>query len=200
MLKIYGTLGPSCDSVDTLEQMLDLGMTGMRLNLSHTGLKQAEELVEKLQLAAQKSGIQPDLLIDMQGPELRIGTLPEPLTLEDGSEVLLGEGGLSVPAMILPHLFPGQKILLDDGKILLQVRSAATDSARAEILRGGVLTSRKSIALSGSRLHPPTMTERDLENIACARAFGVTAVMQPFVRSRADLDAVRAALSEADAS
>ena len=197
MLDIYGTLGPACANPNTLAEMFAAGMTGVRLNLSHVSLSQAAGQIAALHEAAARCGKQAQLLIDMQGPELRIGTLPEPLTLEDGSEVLLGEGGLSVPAMILPHLFPGQKILLDDGKILLQVRSAATDSARAEILRGGVLTSRKSIALSGSRLHPPTMTERDLENIACARAFGVTAVMQPFVRDRADLEAVRQALIDA---
>lgn len=197
MLDIYGTLGPACADQDTLYKMFAAGMTGVRLNLSHVTLPQAAGQIAALHEAAARCGKQAQLLIDMQGPELRIGTLTEPLSLKAGDEVRLGAGGLPVPAMILPYLAPGQEILLDDGKLLLQVRSASADSACAEILRGGVLAGRKSISLPGCRLHPPTMTQRDLENIACACEFGVTAVMQPFVRDRADLEAVRAALHDA---
>ena len=198
MLDIYGTLGPACADQETLCDMFAAGMTGVRLNLSHVSLPQAAGQIAALHAAAARCGKKAQLLIDMQGPELRIGTLSEPLVLEEGGEVTLGAGGVPVPDLVLPHLAPEQRILLDDGKLLLEVRSASETSARAAVLRGGTLQSRKSIALPGSRLHPPTMTERDLENISRAREYGVTAVMQPFVRDRADLEAVRRALQTAD--
>ena len=194
MLDIYGTLGPRCSDRETLAAMFTVGMTGVRLNLSHVTLRHAASQIEALHAAASDAGKTAQLLIDMQGPELRLGTLEAPLTLEDGSLCTLGAGGLPVPALILPALAPGQQLLLDDGKLLLEIASASPDSAKARILRGGLLQSRKSIALPGLALHPPTMTETDQMNIRLAADYGVTAVMQPFVRDRRDLETVRAAL------
>lgn len=190
MLDIYGTLGPRCSDRETLAAMFSAGMSGVRLNLSHVTLPHAAAQIENLHAAASDAGKRAQLLIDMQGPELRIGVLDAPMTLEEGVLVNLGPSGIPVPALILPALTPGQQLLLDDGKLLLETVS----SSLARVLRGGVLQSRKSIALPGVKLRPPTMTETDLENIRLAKAYGVTAVMQPFVRDRQDLEAVRAAL------
>ncbi|MDO4991024.1 MAG: pyruvate kinase, partial [Eubacteriales bacterium] len=159
----------------------------------------AEEQIEHLHAAAADAGRTAQLLIDMQGPELRVGALEAPLSLEEGAHVTLGAGGIPVPALVFPALVPGQEVLMDDGKLLLEVVSAGEDRASARVLRGGVLQGRKSIALPGSSLRPPTMTETDLTNIRLAKAYGVTAVMQPFVRDRQDLETVRAALAEAGA-
>lgn len=193
MLDLYGTLGPACDRVEILEEMLRLGMTGMRLNLSHVTLPQAEKQVEKLHQAAARCGVKAKLLIDMQGPELRIGAMPEPLRLPEGGTVRLGEGGIPVPDAVREKLEPGQDILLDDGKLLL----CAESEHEARILRGGVLQSRKSIALPGCAVYLPALTESDRANIALAAQYGVTGVMQPFVRSPEDLETVRAALDAA---
>lgn len=195
-MEFYGTLGPSCADADTLEQMFRAGMTGLRLNLSHTTLRAASPLLEALDLAARRCGVRPKLLVDMQGPELRIGALEEPLVLDEGQTAALGGSGIPVPSSILPALRPGQQVLLDDGKLLLEVeRAGGVISAR--ILRGGVLQSRKSIALPGADIRPPAVTEADRANLRDAARFGVTGVMQPFVRGREDLDAVRTALREA---
>lgn len=199
MLDIYGTLGPRCSERETLAAMFAAGMSGVRLNLSHVTLRHAEDQIANLHAAAADAGKSAQLLIDMQGPELRSGALEAPLTLEDGASVTLGAGGVPVPALIFPTLAPGQEVLLDDGKLLLEIVSAGEERASARVLRGGVLRSRKSIALPGLKLHPPTMTDTDLANIRLAKAYGVTAVMQPFVRDRADLETVRAALDEAGA-
>ncbi len=195
MLDLYATLGPRCSDVETLAAMFDAGMTGVRLNLSHITLHDAAQEIENLHHAAGLCGTAADLLIDMQGPELRIGALDKPLLLEVGQELSLGVGGIPVPALALPCLTPGRELLLDDGKLLLEVLHSDGQSARARVLRGGSLTSRKSLALPGCTLHPPTLTEMDLENLSLAASYGVTGVMQPFVRDRADLEAVRAALS-----
>ena len=71
--QIYGTIGPACADVKTLEAMFRAGMTGIRLNLSHVTLAQAADQVDALHKAAQRCGKQAELLIDMQGPELRVG-------------------------------------------------------------------------------------------------------------------------------
>ena len=71
---IYGTLGPACADVETLAKMFDAGMTGIRLNLSHVTLRKASHQVEALHSAAARCGVKAKLLIDMQGPELRLPT------------------------------------------------------------------------------------------------------------------------------
>ena len=194
MVDIYGTLGPKCSTKEILTEMFDAGMTGVRLNLSHITLHHAARQIETLHAAANACGKTAQLLIDMQGPELRIGVLETPLVLTEGETAILGKGGIPVPELVLPALEPGQEVLLDDGKILLEVLSVQEKGVKAQILRGGTLSSRKSIALPGSALHPPTMTEVDRENISTAMKYGVTAVMQPFVRDRRDLETVRATL------
>ena len=193
MPEIYGTLGPRCCDTETLCAMIDAGLTGMRLNLSHITLHDAAEEIDSLHRAAAECGKDVQLLIDMQGPELRIGALAQPLSLEAGQELTLGAGSIPVPDIALPCLIPGQELLLDDGKLLLEVTESG-EAIRARVLRGGTLTSRKSLALPGSALHPPTLTQMDLQNLSLAASYGVTGVMQPFVRDRADLEAVRAAL------
>ena len=196
-MELYGTLGPGCAGTDTLEAMFRAGMTGLRLNLSHTTLRAAAPQLEALHAAAARCGVRPKLVIDMQGPELRVGALDGPVTLAEGSAAALGAGGIPVPDIILPALTPGQPVLLDDGKLLLEATEPLAGGVRARVLRGGVLQSRKSIALPGADVRPPAVTDADRQNLADAAAWGVTGVMQPFVRGREDLLAVRAALEAA---
>ena len=121
--QIYGTIGPACADVKTLEAMFRAGMTGIRLNLSHVTLAQAADQVDALHKAAQRCGKQAELLIDMQGPELRVGVLAEPMTLNEGEVLELGGKGIPLPDIAIPALLPGQEVLLDDGKLLLRSRS-----------------------------------------------------------------------------
>lgn len=191
-VEIYGTLGPACADAATLAQMIDAGMTGIRINLSHTTLREAQPYLDAVRAAERETGRSIGLLLDMQGPELRVGRLREPMTLEEGARVVLGEGGIPLPEEVLRVVAKGQSILLDDGKLRLRAESAD----RALVERGGVLRSRKSAALPGVEISLPAMTAQDRENLALAPSCGVTAVMQPFVRSADDLKAVRAAMSE----
>lgn len=196
MVQIYGTLGPACSDAETLARLFEAGMTGVRLNLSHVGLPGAAEQIEHLHAAARRCGVKSQLLIDMQGPELRVGVLPAPLPLEDGAAVRLGTE-IPLPPAVLPHLTPGQEVLLDDGKLLLRVTKSLPEGALARVERGGVLQSRKSAALPGVDVRLPAMTGSDRENLRLARDYGVTGVMQPFVRGREDLECVRGALDAA---
>ena len=83
-LEIYGTLGPSCADTETLRQMFAAGITGMRLNLSHGTLDDSAEMIEAFHHASKAEGVSPSLLIDMQGPELRIGKVKTDLITMKG--------------------------------------------------------------------------------------------------------------------
>ena len=196
-VRIYGTLGPACREREVLEAMFREGMDGLRLNLSHTTLPEAAALIGACRAAADACGVTPELLIDLQGPELRIGPLAEPLTLAQGA--LLPPEALPFPAALrraLKAAAPGQPVLLDDGKLLLRKEGAAPGSG-LRVERGGILEPRKSVALPGCRIDAPALTEADRAQLRQAKSYGVTAVMQPFVRGREDLLEVRAALTEA---
>lgn len=91
-MDFYGTIGPACAELSTLQQMVRAGMTGLRMNLSHGSLAEHADWLELIQ----KAGIR-TLLIDLQGPELRIGRLASPLTLSEGQQVFLGTGGIPCP-------------------------------------------------------------------------------------------------------
>lgn len=199
--EIYGTFGPACDSEGILKEMIEAGMTGMRLNLSHTTLEKSKSIVEKYQQAACKMGIRPQILIDMQGPELRIGKLESDLVLEAGDEIALGKiekrAQIPVPQVVVESVESGDEILLDDGKILVRVTEMMKpDSFTVEVLRGGNLSSHKSIKVIGKDINLPPLTEHDIANIKVAKDYGVTALMQPFVTNGQQLQEVRSVLKE----
>ena len=195
-VRIYGTIGPACRDREILKQMFREGMDGVRLNLSHTSLEEASALIEDCHRAARECGISPELLIDMQGPELRVGIMKNPAELNEGE--LIGTGDIPFPEVVknvLEDGDPGQEILLDDGKILLKTEYSSYLRGKClRVIRGGILESRKSVALPGCTFYTPAMTENDRDQLKRAKEYGVTAVMQPFVRSREDLIEVRDAL------
>lgn len=194
----YGTLGPACASMNVLKRMFRQGMNGMRLNLSHKNLESSSEWITNYLAAAHQEGIiKPELLIDLQGPELRIGRMQLNLEWQDHEMIYLDV--LPLPEIILPYLVEGQQILIDDGKILLEVIERGGDDPediRCKVLRGGKVVQRKSIALPGVTIPVPTLTDADKENLKVAKEFGVTGVMLPFVRNKKDLMNLREELEK----
>ncbi|MCI9138101.1 MAG: pyruvate kinase [Lachnospiraceae bacterium] len=221
---IYGTIGPACGNQETLTEMFRLGMTGMRLNLSHTELEECREWTNLMKESAHSAGKQSKLLIDLKGPELRIGSLNAPIQLsEEGNvylkrekenfssfgrnvhaaeekesillskreNICLREESIPLPAEIFTHLEKAQEVLLDDGKIQLEITEITEEKALCRVIRGGTLNSRKSIALPGISLQLPVLTESDRRNIRKAKEHGVSGVMLPFVRSGGDLKLLR---------
>lgn len=197
-MDFYGTIGQACSSRNTLSQLFQAGMTGVRLNLSHTSLDACTPLLEEVfRPAARRAGLEaPHLIIDLQGPELRVGRLPCPVCLEEGEDVLLGDGGVPVPSAVVLAAKPGQEISLDDSALLLQVRKSSSSVLLCRVIRGGTLRGRKSLALLGCQLDTPALTPEDLENLDRAGALGVTHILQPFVRNRSDVAALRQALAQ----
>lgn len=194
-MDIYGTIGPACADPEILYQMFSLGMTGLRLNLSHVSLEETGDTIRMIQEAAGRAGKKAELLIDMQGPELRIGALPFSMELCEKEIVIFGSE-IPVPEVFLRTISVGDQVLLDDGKLLLEITRLQKGSALASVIRGGILKGRKSLAIVGKSMNTPAMTEMDLENLRAAKKYGVTGVMQPFVRSPEDLKALRKALKE----
>ena len=194
--KIFGTFGPACGSKETIKHMIEVGMTGMRLNLSHTTLQESAEYINNYKAVAAECGVNPQILIDMKGPELRIGTLKKPIHLEVDTKAQI-----PIPKEVLEVLEAGDQILLDDGKILVEVLSKETSDFEhtevlVRVLRGGILTSGKSIKVVGKQVTLPPLTDHDISNIKVAKDYGVTGLMQPFVLSGEDLKYVRSVLKE----
>lgn len=204
-MQYYGTLGPACGRIETLKAMFKAGMTGVRMNMSHGNLDENGHWLELLFAAAKECHVEkPQVLIDLRGPELRLGKPDAEVVVAEGDQVIFGEGGLPVPKMFLDYAVIGDHILLDDGKLEFTVESVSgnaseEDALTARVLRGGVIKSGKSLAIVGKELPMPTLTESDRKNISLASAYGVTGVMQPFVRGKDDLLTLRAALHEAGA-
>ena len=193
-MEFYATLGASCGDKATLAALFREGMTAARLNLSHTALRDCAPLLDAFFAAAAEAGVTPRLVIDLQGPELRVGALAEPVELAEGENVLLGAGGIPVPQSVLDAAEPGDRLSLDDSAFLLEVISRENGALRCRVLRGGTLQSRKSLAILGKEVDAPALTEADRANLRDAGRFGVTDVLQPFVRGAEDVRAVRAAL------
>lgn len=195
-MEFYGTLGASCQEEDALYAMFRAGMTGMRLNLSHTTLADSRPMLDAFRRASARASAAPKLVIDLRGPELRVGALPAPLPLEEGSTVILGRGGIPVPDVLFPRCEEGRELSLDDSALLLRVEQQPADRLLCRVLRGGVLHSRKSLAVLGVQLDTPTLTPEDLTDLDLAGSLGVTHILQPFVRGADDIRTVRRALDE----
>ena len=194
-MEFYGTLGTACQSRELLDRLFQAGMTGIRLNLSHTGLAPCAGLLDDIFWPATRAaGVDAHLIIDLQGPELRIGQLPRPIQLKEGADLLLGDGGIPVPQAVLAAAHRGCQISLDDSALLLEVRRSSPSVLLCRVVRGGILRSRKSLAVLGVQTDAPALTQDDLENLDLARRFGVTHILQPFVRGREDVLALREAL------
>ena len=208
MMELYGTLGPSCADIDILRKMLRSGITGMRLNLSHTTLRAGSPLCDLLRQACEAEGKSCSLMIDMQGPELRIGDLPAPLTIREGSVIAISEApaaegeGIPVPETVMEYAVSGDILMMNDGRIKLELLEDPAlrgryRAARGKVLAGGTLSARKSIAIEGKDLSGSLLTEEDLQNLSDAARMGVDCVMQPFVHSGADLVKLREIMDSA---
>lgn len=189
-MEIYGTFGPACVRQDTLRAMFQTGMCGLRLNLSHRSLEESREWLEIAQKAAESCGVKPQILTDLQGPELRVGRSGLPLELQENA--VLPVEKLCLPKVLIPYLTAGQELLLDDGKLQMQL----VDDKTCRVLRGGTLLPGKSVAAVGLSVALPALTEADHANLRLAARMGVTGVMQSFVRGREDLLELREALRQ----
>lgn len=212
--KVYGTIGPSCCEEEVLVSLFEKGMTGVRINLSHVNLSEVTDWIENIKRAYEQvkkhNPNQPELemLIDLIGPEMRLGELLSEREIHAGDKLtVMAEGKtnlfdpteLPIPKPVFEKLEVGTSLLIDDGKILLEVEEKRSRAAECVVVRGGTLRSEKSIAIPGVSFETPTLTESDIKNISEAKEYGITGVMLPFVRGKEDLCNLEGALAEAGA-
>ncbi|MGI8479882.1 MAG: pyruvate kinase, partial [Gaiellaceae bacterium] len=144
------------------------------------------------------------LIADLQGPKLRIGELSEPVELEVGDSVVVADEGSArvddlpvAPAVLGSVLARGQDVLVDDGHVRLRVERVEGNRAVCRVITGGIVEPHKGVNVPGVPLPVPSLTEKDLEDLDFALGLGVDYVAQSFVRSRADVAALRAKLETA---
>jgi len=198
--KIVATMGPASEEEAVLEKLLLAGMDVARLNFSHGTRESHAARISSLRGVAMRLGRPLAVLQDLQGPKIRVGDLPEPLTLETGQQVRLFPEGSAKPAGVsipvdFPQLFgavkPGNRILLDDGRLALKVHSVGRKHVIAEVITGGGLSSHKGINLPGVSLDIPAFTEKDAEDLDFGLFMGVDIVAMSFVQTSQDVRTVR---------
>ncbi|KAF0108825.1 MAG: pyruvate kinase [Anaerolineaceae bacterium] len=211
--KIVATIGPASETEEALEKLLLAGMDVARLNFSHGTHEAHAARTVCLRRVSARLRRPLAILQDLQGPKIRVGVLPVPVTLTAGQVVLLHPESRRPPSIVhgqvsipvdFPQLFEavhaGDRILLDDGRLVLRAQAAGPASHRAEpveavtaeVVIGGELSSHKGINLPGVRLDIPAFTEKDADDLKFGLSLGVEAVALSFVQSAEDVQAVRA--------
>lgn len=191
-MDLFATLGPACARKDILCAMFRAGMTGIRYNLAHGSLADAEPWIRLYRDAAKECGVEsPRLLLDLQGPGLRIHKGGAAIQLRQGS-VLHLEHDLQAPQVLIDNAEPGDVISIADGAFELEVQSYA----QAKVIRGGRLLPGKNVCIVGKELESPALTPGDLEALKAAKRLGVTDIMLSFVRSADDLRNLHKVLEE----
>lgn len=214
--KIVATLGPSSNTEEKIGELIQVGIDVARLNFSHGTHASHQHIIELVNKLSKKHKKQITILQDLQGPKLRVGRLPaggvqltagEVLALEldlDDHEINYEEGKqkkifLDVPN-ILHCLHKGGKILLDDGKLELEVQDIYENGIIVKVILGGLLQSNKGVNLPGTSLDIPGFTEKDKTDLEFGLRHGIDAVAISFVRSSDDVREVRDFIREKDAS
>jgi pyruvate kinase len=205
--KIVCTLGPASDTQAKLEAMVSAGMNVARLNMSHADHAYHEGLIRNIRMVSEAMDRPIGILMDLQGPKIRVGAIKEPAILQPGQGFTLttrdvpGDSEeVNVPFQELPQsVSPGQPLLLDDGLIELKVKSATETDILTTVVRGGELRPRKGINLPHSTLKVPAITAKDVKDLDFGIERGVDMIAMSFVRSPADVLELRRMIEERDA-
>jgi pyruvate kinase len=199
-VKILATLGPASSSQEMVGKLFEAGADVFRINMSHTSHDRMRELVATIRSVEKEFGRPVGILVDLQGPKLRIGEF-------EGGSVELANGASftldsdSSPGndrrVQLPHpeilaaLEPGHSLLLDDGKIRLKTVECRPDAAVTTVLVGGTLSNRKGVSLPETEIPVSAMTEKDRSDLEAAVNTGIDWVALSFVQRPEDVAEVR---------
>ncbi len=196
--KIVATIGPASTTPETIAALIDAGMDGARLNMSHGTHEDHARRAQLVRDAESAAGRPIALIADLQGPKLRVGDLPAPIHLERGSTVVIaGEDAARdddipvSPAVLGTVLQPGNDVLIDDGHVRLRIEAVERGRARCEVITGGEVSSHKGVNLPGIPLPIPSLTRKDLDDLEFALGLDVDFVALSFVRSASDVRALR---------
>ena len=205
--KIVCTLGPSSSTEEQIRQLLLLGMDVARLNFSHGSHHEHLQRIRAVRKTAAALGRSICVLQDLQGPKIRTSALRDhrPVSLVSGSRVTIVNREIEGTAERLGTTFknlaqevaPGSRILLSDGLLSLKVLKVRGEDVICEVIDGGILQEHQGINLPGAVLSAPSLTRKDRLDLAFGLSARVDAVALSFVRSAADVRAVKKAIAAA---
>ncbi|MFG3185545.1 pyruvate kinase [Streptomyces nigra] len=204
--KIVCTLGPATDGYDRTKALVDAGMDIARFNLSHGTHAEHEERYQQVRKASDETGHSVGVLADLQGPKIRLGRFTEgPVLLERGDTFTLtvepdAEGdrhqcGTTYPGLA-DDVTPGERVLVDDGKVCLQVTGIDGPRIHTTVVEGGIVSDHKGLNLPGVAVSVPALSDKDEADLRWALRTGFDIVALSFVRSGRDIDDVHRIMDE----
>ena len=198
--KIVVTLGPASDSLEKVIALIKAGAQIFRLNASHGPWEQHQQRITTVREAENFTGVPVGILLDLQGPKIRLGKFEGgKCVLRTGArftittEEILGDENRAstIYKQFATDVRRGDRVLLNDGAVELRVTSTDGVSVDLDVVSGGPIGNQKGINLPGVKVSAPSLTEKDLADLAAGLAAGVDYVAMSFVRNSADVRAVR---------
>ncbi|MCL3993543.1 pyruvate kinase [Streptomyces lavenduligriseus] len=204
--KIVCTLGPATDSYDRIKALVEAGMDIARFNLSHGTHAEHEERYRRVRKAADETGRSVGILADLQGPKIRLGRFAEgpvllergdtfTITVEDGVEGDRHRCGTTY-AGLAADVTPGERVLVDDGKVCLEVTEVDGPRVHTRVIEGGVVSDHKGLNLPGVAVSVPALSKKDEDDLRWALRSGFDLVALSFVRSGDDAVDVHRIMAE----
>jgi pyruvate kinase len=203
--KIVATIGPASSPKEVLRKMFEEGLNVCRLNFSHGAYEDHAEVVKTIRELNEETGLNVAILADLQGPKIRIHEVENNgIELINESEILIStEKVLGTPERIsinyegLPQdVNPGERILLDDGKLALEVvETNGINEIKAKVIHGGILSSKKGVNFPNTKISMPSLTEKDKEDLNFAIQQNVDWIGLSFVRCARDIIELRHIIS-----
>ena len=199
--KIIATLGPSCSSPKTIEEMMLSGVDVFRINFSHANHSEIEKIISTIRFLNKKNNIYTSILADLQGPKLRIGNVEEGVNIvKDEILKFCSEQkfiGNNKRVYVKYKKFAkdvkiGEKLLIDDGKLIFEILETDNISnVKAKVIQGGPLYSKKGINLPNTKISLPALTEKDYEDAIFSINQNVDWIALSFVRNGSDLNELK---------
>jgi pyruvate kinase len=202
--KIVATVGPACDDVETLTEMIRAGMSVARLNFSHENHESHRKRLERVRMASEAAGSLVATMLDTKGAEVRTGSIEDDVVLEAGAafelraaDTLGSTSGVSISYPdLVEELHPGSKVLIDDGALELVVESAGAGVLTCRVIRGGPLTSHKGVNLPDTELHLDGLNDVNQADLEFAIDNDIDYIAASFMQSAGEVEAIRSFLTE----
>ena len=195
--KIVATIGPASNSRTMLKKLMVAGVDVFRVNFSHASYKEIKACVDHVRSLSESLNIHASILGDLQGPKIRLGLIKNGCVVKKGDLIKIStdektegdEGCVSINYSRFPlDVNPGEKILVNDGKLIFQViKSNKIDLVEAKVLQGGALESKKGVNLPNTSISMPALTKKDRQDLLFAIKNGFDWIALSFVRSKKDI-------------
>ena len=204
--KIVATLGPACSTRTVIKEMIDAGVNVFRVNFSHADYEDVKEKVEIIRSLNDEFGYTTAILADLQGPKLRVGVMKEEVVVTNGDLITFTTAddtpGTADRVYMNYKEFPndvnpGERILLDDGKLIFEVvETNRTTEVIARVIQGGPLRSKKGVNLPNTKVSLPALTEKDIRDALFAIELQAHWIALSFVRTPKDLEELQDLIAE----